>query len=283
MAESDAGARQGFRLRVQVFQSLWLPFCVRAQAQAPTFHPAFCRSNRRLACRVGEQRLCLVLAVAPSAVALPFVLLYAILRPTRFACAVAGRLAGQTCLRLQGARAADKEARSAWRASIQQHGVSCDTTRRAPGVNDSRRSDNPALAFADEWRRVDLQGVALRSAETLLSTSSTPPPRYIHMYVMLPRRDMAARRLHARLRWWWRGNVRLLNHASHRHSSRPRLRLGVYIVDIAAFSQASGLQGKNSPPASTSRMRYGYEYHRLFARKSACAKALGADSARETA
>lgn len=61
-------------------------------AKAPTFHPAFCRSNRRLACRVGERALCLVLPVAPSAVALPFVLLYAILRPTRFACAIAGRL-----------------------------------------------------------------------------------------------------------------------------------------------------------------------------------------------
>lgn len=149
-------------------------------AKAPTFHPAFCRSNRRLACRVGERALCLVLPVAPSAVALPFVLLYAILRPTRFACAVAGRLPGQTCLRLQGARAADKESHSAWRASVQQHGVSCDTSRRrAPGVNDSRRSDNPALAFADEWRRVDLQGVALRSAETL------PPHHHLVIFTCM--------------------------------------------------------------------------------------------------
>ena len=98
--------------------------CVRSSLTAPTFHPAFCRSNRRLACCVGEGRRCLVLPVAPSPLARLFVLLYAILRPTRFACARRRRPAGQTCLSLQGARL--------WTKNPMLPGVRADSSMACP-------------------------------------------------------------------------------------------------------------------------------------------------------
>lgn len=108
----------------------------------------------------------------------------------------------------------DKESHAAWRASRQQHGVSCDTHGALQGVNDIRRSDNPGLALRGRVAACgsSCQGVALRSAETL------PPhhkPRYIHMYVMPRARDMAARCLLV-VAW----ECAHLNHASHRHPSR---------------------------------------------------------------